>query len=425
MIRYIKSLIDNQLIDWGVAQDFIVLLRVLILLFLLGLIAYMSFWITKKVIIKFIYKFFRRTPMKWDDILAEQDTFNSLAHIIPAVMVKVAAPILFSEFSKLLPFVLKLTDSYLIIVGLMLILSFLKVIEYSLSKSDSFKEKPVNSYFQLVRIILYLATAILILSVLLSKSPIYFLSAFGAMTAILLLIFKDTILGLVASVQISSNDMVRVGDWIEMPKFNADGDVIAINLNTVKVQNFDRTITTIPTYYLITDSFKNWRGMVESGGRRIKRAIYINTQSIHFVGPEARERFKKYELISDYMTERQDEIEDFNESKNIDTSILLNGRRMTNIGVFRHYLENYLRKHPKISQDMTLLVRQLSIGDNGVPIEIYCFTNTTKWTEYETIQADVFDHVLSAVEFFGLEIFQHPSGKDISNAIDNLKTLTD
>ena len=423
MLQQIKNLIDNLLVDWGVALNIIIYLRVLILLIVMILIAYIAFWITKKIIINYIYKFIRRTPMKWDDIFADHKTFDSVAHIVPAVIVKVIAPVLFSDFSRLLPFVLKITNSYLVIVGLMLVLSFLKVIEFVLSKSDSFKEKPINSYFQVIRIILYLATGILILSVLLTKSPLYFLSAFGAMTAILLLIFKDTILGLVASVQMSSNDMVRVGDWIEMPKFNADGDVIAINLNTVKVQNFDRTITTIPTYYFITDSFKNWRGMVESGGRRIKRSVYINTQSIHFVGTEARERYKKYELISDYITERQNEIEEFNESKDIDTSILINGRRMTNIGVFRHYLESYLRKHPRISQNMTLLVRQLAIGDSGVPVEIYCFTNTTKWTEYESIQADVFDHVLSAAEFFELEIFQNPSGKDISNAIDNLKGL--
>lgn len=423
MLQQIKNLIDNLLIDWGVALNIIIYLRVVILLVVMVLIAYLAFWITKKIIINYIYKLFRLTPMRWDDIFADHKTFDSVAHIVPAVIVKVIAPVLFSDFSRLLPFVLKITNSYLVIVGLMLILSFLKVIEFALSKSDSFKEKPINSYFQVIRIILYLATGILILSVLLTKSPLYFLSAFGAMTAILLLIFKDTILGLVASVQISSNDMVRVGDWIEMPKFNADGDVIAINLNTVKVQNFDRTITTIPTYYFISDSFKNWRGMVESGGRRIKRSIYINTQSIHFVSPEARERYKKYELISDYISERQIEIEKFNESKDIDTSILINGRRMTNIGVFRHYLESYLRKHPRINQNMTLLVRQLAIGDSGVPVEIYCFTNTTKWTEYESIQADVFDHVLSAVEFFGLEIFQNPSGKDISNAIDSLKGL--
>ena len=424
-MQYIKNMIDSLLNNWGVSHEIIIHLRLLILLVILILLSYLAFWITKKVVINYIYKIIRHTPVKWDDILADQHTFNGLAHIIPAVIVKVAAPVVFSDHSGFLPFVYKLTDSYLVIVGLILILSFLKVIEFSLSKTAAFREKPITSYFQLIRIILYLATGILILSILLAKSPLYFLSAFGAMTAILLLIFKDTILGLVASVQISSNDMVRVGDWIEMPKFNADGDVLAINLNTVKVQNFDRTITTIPTYYFISDSFKNWRGMVESGGRRIKRAIYINAQSIRFVDPDTRERYKKFNLLTEYINKRQKEIEEYNANNNIDTSILINGRRMTNIGVFRHYVENYLKNHPRISKEMTLMVRQLAIEDRGVPIEIYCFTNTTKWTEYESIQADVFDHVLSAAGFFDLEIFQQPSGKDISNAIDNLRRLAD
>lgn len=419
MIQNFKDIVDNSLTNWGVSENFIVYLRVLILLAILFVIAYAIFWLTKKVIIGNIYKFIKRTPMKWDDILVEHDSFNSLAHIIPAMLVRSMAPVVFSNFPSLLPWVLKVTDSYLVIVGFMLIFSFLKVFEISLSKSDAFKDKPISSYFQVIRIILYLVVGVLVLSIMLVKSPLYFLSAFGAMTAILLLIFKDTILGLVASVQISSNDMVRVGDWIEMPKFNADGDVLAINLNTVKVQNFDRTITSVPTFYFISDSFKNWRGMVESGGRRIKRSIFINTQSIHFVGEEERERYKKFDLISDYITERQKEIEEFNAQQNIDTSVLINGRRMTNLGVFREYLQSYLRNHPRISSSMTLMVRQLAVEDSGVPVEIYCFTDTTVWTQYESIQADVFDHVFSSVEFFGLEIFQHPTGKDISNAIDN------
>ncbi len=333
------------------------------------------------------------------------------------MLVRYFAELILKDFENLLPLVLKLTDSYLILAGTMIIMAFLKTAEYSLSKSAVFIDKPLASYFQLLRMIIYIATGILILSVLLGKSPIYFLSAFGAMTAIILLIFKDTILGLVASIQISSNDMVRVGDWVEMPKFNADGDVIAINLNTVKVKNWDKTITTIPTFYFITDSFKNWRGMQESGGRRIKRSLSINISSIRFVDVETREKYKKYYLIGDYITERQKEIEEFNTEHNFDTDILINGRRMTNIGVFRIYVESYLLIHPKIRKDMTLLVRQLSIEDQGVPLEIYCFTNTVAWAEYETIQADLFDHLLAAASYFGLEIFQQPSGHDIREVI--------
>lgn len=280
-----------------------------------------------------------------------------------------------------------------------------------------FADKPIASYFQLIRIIIYIGTGILVLSVLLGKSPLYFLSAFGAMTAIILLIFKDTILGLVASVQISSNDMVRVGDWVEMPKFNADGDVIAINLNTVKVRNWDKTVTTVPTYFFITDSFKNWRGMQESGGRRIKRALNINVRTIRFVDPETRERYKKIYLIRDFVTRRQEDIEKYNAEHNLDTSVLINGRRMTNIGVFRHYVEAYLKNHKRIRQDMTLLVRQLPLGAEGVPIEVYCFTNTTAWAEFEEIQSDIFDHLLSAAASFDLEIYQQPSGSDITTAL--------
>ncbi|MBE0655766.1 MAG: mechanosensitive ion channel family protein [Bacteroidales bacterium] len=315
-----------------------------------------------------------------------------------------------------------MTDIYLMIASFTIVLAFLQVVEFGLTKHPTFKDKPLMSYFQLIRIILYIVVFILVLSVLLNKSPIYFLSAFGAMTAIILLIFKDTILGLVASVQISSNDMVRVGDWVEMPRFNADGDVMAINLNTVKVQNFDKTITTIPTYYFITDSFKNWRGMEETGGRRIKRSVLINTQTVKFIDPETRESYKKYHLISEYIVERQKEIEDYNTKANIDASVLINGRRMTNLGVFRKYIENYLRSNPHIRQDMMIMVRQLAVEERGVPMEIYCFTNTTAWVAYEAIQGDVFDHMLAAAAYFDLEIFQQPTGKDISSSIVKLNS---
>lgn len=416
---YIENWIEQLLINSGVSEEIAVYLRLLILLVGLVIVAGVAYGITKKIIVTYVYKIIRKSPITWDDVLADRQVFNNVAHIVPALFVREFAQSIFLDFAYLLPLIIKLTDIYLLIVGMTIVLSFLKVAEYALSKSDAFQDKPLNSYAQLLRLILYIAIGILILSILLGKSPIYFLSAFGAMTAILLLVFKDTILGLVASVQMSSNDMVRIGDWIEMPKFNADGDVIAINLNTVKVQNWDKTITTIPTYYFITDSFKNWRGMKESGGRRIKRAVYINSRSIHFVDPETREQYKNYTLLTDYLNNRQRQIEEFNSLNNIDTSELINGRRMTNLGVFRKYLELYLRSHPKIKQDMTIMVRQLSIEDKGIPIEIYCFTQTTAWLEYEDIQADVFDHLLAGASYFGLEIFQKPSGADISKATKN------
>lgn len=417
---YIENWIEALLVDYGIADEVAIYWRLGIMLAVMGLISFSAYLVTKKIIVYYIYKFVKQSEATWDDVLADKGVLNKLAHIVPALVVRVTAPVIFLDFEEALPHVIRFTDAYLIAVGLSVVLALTRVAEHWAHHSKAFKDQPLTSYFQLSRIILYIVAGILILSVLLGRSPIYFLGAFGTLSAILLLVFKDTILGLVASVQIAANDMVRIGDWVEMPKFNADGDVIAINLNTVKVQNFDRTITTIPTYFFITDSFKNWRGMQESGGRRIKRSIYVNVDTVKFVDPETREHYKKFYLIKDYVVQRQQEIEEFNRSYNIDTTELINGRRMTNLGVFRRYIDSYLRNHPRIHKEMTIMVRQLSIDDKGVPLEIYCFTNTTVWGDYETIQADIFDHLLAAAGFFDLEIFQQPSGRDISKGVQAL-----
>ncbi len=409
--------VERLLHGAGVAEAWLPYLRLLIFIAVLVVLAVTGYFLTKRILLHYLYKIFRKSPIRWDDLLAEHRTFDNLAHIVPALLVRSLAPVLFADFAAGIPLVIKLTDSYLLIVGMTLVLALLKVGELSLGTLDSFRDKPLSSYFQLVRIILYIVTLVLVLSILLEKSPLYFLSAFGAMTAILLLIFKDTILGLVASVQISANDMVRVGDWVEMPKFHADGDVIAINLHTVKVQNWDKTITSIPTYHFITDSFKNWRGMVQSGGRRIKRSFYIHTHSIRFLSSERRDTFKSYQLIRDFLEKRQQEITTYNQAHGVDTSVLINGRRMTNLGVFRKYVEAYLRHHPAIRQDMTVMVRQLAPESRGIPLEIYCFTNTTSWLEYETIQADIFDHLFAAIPFFDLDVFQETGGRDVADLV--------
>lgn len=406
--------VETLLVGLGAGESFAIFLRLVIFILVLFLISLATFWITRQVIIHYLYRFFKRSTWKWDDLLADNKVFNNLAHIVPAIFVRIMAPVVFSDFQQALPFVIKLTDSYLIIVGLTIVTAFLKVIQLGFSSHPAFKDKPLASYFQLVRIVLYIIVFILVLSVMLERSPIYFLSAFGAMTAIILLIFKDTILGLVASVQISANDMVKVGDWVEMPKFNADGDVLDINLNTVKVQNWDKTITTIPTYFFVTDSFRNWRGMVQSGGRRIKRSLFIDVHSVRFVDPAKREELKKIYLIKEYVSARQQEIEAHNMQFDFDPSVLVNGRRMTNLGVFRMYVESYLRRHPRIRQDMIIMVRQLATESKGIPMEVYCFTDTTAWIDYESIQADVFDHLFATAVFFDLDVFQEPSGKDIS-----------
>ncbi len=416
---WIENWIEGLLMNGGIGEKPAEILRMLILFFVLISVSVLLYFLFKTVVVNLLYKLFKSTPFKWDDALADRHALNNLAHIVPAIIIQLFSPEVFHDYPRILPFIVKLTDSYIVIACMTVILAFMKILENALTRHKDFKDKPLMSYFQLLRIILYIVVLILILSTLLNKTPVYLLSAFGAMTAVLLLVFKDTILGLVASVQISANDMVRVGDWVEMPKYNTDGDVIAINLNTVKVRNWDKTITTIPTYYFITDGVKNWRGMVETGGRRIKRSILIDSQTVKFVDPEMREKFKKIHLITDYINERQKEIDEYNKREGIDVSVLINGRRMTNIGVFRKYIDFYLKNHPNINKDMTIIVRQLAIEDKGIPLEIYCFTSTTKWMDYESIQSDIFDHLLSAASYFNLGIFQQPSGKDISSSIDN------
>lgn len=370
---------------------------------------------------KFVGAFIRKTPTKWDDYLIKHKLFRTLALLVAVIILNATVSKIFEDFPLWEDFIQKLVDMYFLYVIVRIIVTFLKGSEDFLSESEMFVEKPIASYFQLGRILLYIGGFILALSILLGKSPLVFIGAFGAFAAVLLLVFKDTILGLVASVQISANDMVRVGDWVEMPKYDADGDVVAINLNTVKVVNWDKTITTVPTHYFITDSFKNWRGMQESGGRRIKRTLHINMGTVRFVDTQLRENFQKFHLIGDYISERQVEIESFNTKHSLDTTTLINGRRMTNIGVFRKYIQTYLEKHPGINQDMTLLVRQMESTQYGVPIEIYCFTSSVKWADYEMVQSDIFDHLFASASLFGLEIFQSPSGSDITKAARDLK----
>ncbi|MCO6498438.1 MAG: mechanosensitive ion channel [Chitinophagaceae bacterium] len=411
-MKEIKIRFEEFLNGLNLSPDLVPFLVFIGLLAIAIILLFTSVFILRWVLRKVGRPLVRRTKTGWDDLLVEHNFFKAVAFVIAAFILKAAVPVLFEDWPKTLAFFKRIVDIYIVFVFINLIVVLLRVTEEHLSKSELFVEKPLASYFQVFRIILYIIAFILALSIILDKSPIYLLGAFGAMTAVLLLIFKDTILGLVASVQISANDMVRIGDWIEMPKFNIDGDVIAINLNTVKVQNFDKTISTVPTYYFVTESFKNWRGMQQSGGRRIKRNVLINIDSVHFLTPEMIDRFKKIELVAEYLTERQKEIDEYNASHDINTDIFVNGRRMTNIGVFRMYVENYLKNHPGINNQLTLKVRQLSSSEFGLPLEVYCFTSSIEWSKYEDIQSDIFDHILAAASYFNISIFQSPSGTD-------------
>ncbi|MEO6819328.1 MAG: mechanosensitive ion channel domain-containing protein, partial [Ginsengibacter sp.] len=416
-MKELKRQFENFLHNQHISDAVIPFLVFLVLLVIAGIILFLSVFLTKKFLDNVVGRIFRKTKGKWDDLLIKHNLFSAVGYLVSVIVLKVAIPVLFENSPKTLDFIGRLLDVYLVFVVIKILIVFLKATEEHLSTSQIFIEKPIASYFQLMRIILYIIAGILALSILLNKTPLYFLGAFGAMTAVILLIFKDTILGLVASVQISANDMVRVGDWVEMPKYNADGDVLAINLNTVKVSNWDKTITTIPTYFFITESFKNWRGMQMSGGRRIKRTLQISIGSIKFVDEKMRERFKGIDIIRESITKRQAGIEQYNKENKVNTDVLINGVRMTNVGVFRLYVEKYIENHPGINKEMTMLVRQQTPGEHGLPIEIYCFTNTVKWAEYENIQSDIFDHLVAAVTYFDLTIFQSPTGKDFKDLV--------
>ena len=350
--------------------------------------------------------------------LLENKVFDRLAHLAPALVVQATAVYVFEDFQDFIPFVIRMADAYMIAVALMVVISIFNTLDHYFKQSESLRDKPIDSYFQLARMVAYFVGGVLVVARVFDKDPQGILTAMGALTAVSMLVFKDTILGFVASIQLSANDMVRVGDWVSMPKYGADGDVIKITLNTVKVQNWDKTISTIPTYSFISDSFKNWRGMAEAGGRRIKRSIVMKSGSVKFCTEEMVSRFKNYALLKEYLHDRVEEIESYNANNQINKNYLINGRHLTNIGVFRAYAEAYVSSLDVIHPDLTLMVFQTEGNEFGVPIQVYCFTKTTDWGEYENIQSDIFDHLYAVVPEFGLEVFQHPSGGDFNKRVN-------
>ncbi|MEL7296150.1 MAG: mechanosensitive ion channel domain-containing protein [Pseudomonadota bacterium] len=356
----------------------------------------------------------RQTASRWDDALVEQGVFGRLAHVLTAAAAYFGIGLVPDLSESLQTIVRNVAVAYGILAIIRTLSATLSAVNAMYESGGHAVERPIKGYIQVTKLVLYCLGAILVVSALIDKSPVILLSGFGAMTAVLLLVFKDTILSLVASVQLSSLDMIRVGDWIEMPQFNADGDVIDVALHTVRVQNWDKTITTIPTHTLIAESFMNWRGMQQSGGRRIKRSLRIDMRTVRFLTDEEIVRFKRFALLKDYIVGKREALQAYNDALPDETAADVNMRRLTNLGTLRAYLINYLRHHPRIHKDMTLLVRQLQPGADGLPIEIYCFTATTAWAEYERIQADVFDHLLAIRPEFGLGVFQGPSGADVA-----------
>ena len=359
--------------------------------------------------------FAKRTSATWDDALVEHNVIGRLVQVIPALIIFVGLPFVAGMPDSLLVLVRNVTMGYMVLMLTLTLTSMLSAANAIYSKLPVSRERPLKGFVQLLQIVVWIFGAVLVVSVVVDRSPLILLSGFGAMTAILLLVFKDTILSLVASVQLTAQDMVRVGDWIEMPQFGADGDVVDVQLHTVKVQNWDKTITTIPTHRLITDSFKNWRGMSQAGARRIKRAIHVDVSTIRMQTEQEVERFKRFALLQTYVANKEQELRDYNDGLDVEVEAEVNQRRLTNIGTFRAYAYNYLKNHPRIAQDKTLLVRQLAPGPEGLPLEIYCFTNTTVWADYEDIQSDLFDHLLAIIPEFGLRLFQKPAGSDLLN----------
>ena len=412
-----KEYVLDVLIGYGMKGEIANYLFYALLVAFVALISFTANLITKKVILRILAHYIRNNRFKWDTIMLERRVFQRMSHIVPAIIIYGFASVFPEDVEAKIYIGVTV---YIMAMAMLIISSFLDSVNDIYNNFEVSKTRPIKGYIQVVKIFVFVIGGILIIAEVIGQNPLVLLGCIGALSAVLLLIFQDSILGLVAGIQLSSNDMVRVGDWIEMSNYGADGYVIDISLNTVKVQNFDKTITTIPTYKLVSDSFKNWRGMVETGGRRIKRSIFIDTSSISFCSDEMIKEFKKIHYLKDYIIKKQKEIEEYNKKNDIDSSIKVNGRRLTNIGVFRAYIDNYLKNHPGLNKEMLQIVRQLTPREYGLPIEIYVFTKTTKWVEYEGIQSDIFDHILAVVPEFGLKVFQNPTGYDFRSFNNNV-----
>jgi len=422
MFDYLDEIITQWLLKTALPESLALKISNLIILGAMLLLGVAMYFLLKYIALRIVKTVAKRTSSKWDDILVEQKFFQRLILLIPAMMVYNLGPSAVADVEGLGRIVELSLQIYMLFVFAAIIIAFLNSVHEIYLQYDISKLKPIKGYLQVVKIVLYIIVAILVISMLVGTSPWPILTGMGAISAILLLIFKDTILGLVGSIQLSALDMVRPGDWIEMPKYQADGSVIDMNLTTVKVRNWDMTITTIPTYALISESFRNWRGMEESGGRRIKRSIQINMNSVKFCTPEMLERFRKIHRITDYIDRKEKELQEYNTRNNVDSSVLVNGRRQTNLGVFRAYVKEYLKHLPRVNTEMIMLVRQLQPTENGIPLEIYVFSADKAWAMYEDLQSDIFDHILAAIPQFDLEVFQNPTGADFRKLAENQRS---
>ena len=384
----------------------------------LSLTSWLGYLATRRIVLRMILKIVKRTRATWDDQLIESKMLDKLSYITPAWIVLSGVGFV-PGLPQLVIQVVEQVALACMALSVGLAVSALLTAANAIYEQDypQARAKPIKGYVQILQIAVFAILAIVVTAILLDQDFTVFLGGVGAMSAVLLLVFRDTILSLVASLQITSNDMIRVGDWVEMPQFNADGDVIDVALHTVKIQNWDKTITTIPTHKFIEGSFRNWRGMQNSGGRRIKRAIFIDLNSVKFLTDKEIAHLSKYEFLQDYMAGKNEELATQSDRQSGGASVIPNLRKLTNVGTFRAYVLHYLRKNGRIHQDMTLLVRQLASGSQGLPLEIYCFASDTRWAVYEDIQSDIFDHLIAILPEFALRVFQEPSGNDVQDLL--------
>ena len=413
MLMTLFELIDRWLIACGLSASKADQLDQFILFALLLLIAFGVDFICRFILLHIVSALVKRTRVTWDDILFDRSVLIHLSRMVAPLVLSLTIPMAFAgveSFGLLL--ISRLCNVLILITFLNFINALLKAIYTVYNSKEQFRDRPLKGLLQTAQVALWFIGGIVIIATLLGKSPLSLLAGLGASAAILMLVFKDSIMGVVSGVQLSANDMLKVGDWIAMPKYGADGTVIEVTLNTVKVRNWDNTITTIPPYLLVSDSFQNWRGMQESGGRRVKRSVNIDMNSVRFCTPEMLDKYRKIKLLADYIDQTEKVIKEDKEAQQIDNSVLVNGRRQTNLGVFRAYLNAYLHNLPTVNDEMTILVRHLQPTDRGIPVELYFFTRTTDWAPYEQIQADVFDHLLAIVPEFDLRVFQSPTGAD-------------
>ena len=398
----------------GMREGFAELMEVFTYILIIFSLTVLLWFISRRILRSFFYKVSKNTKSKFDDFLLKNKVPSIIACFPPILLLFFSLDDILSKYPNILEFIEILLEVLGTLISIVFVKRLLNSIKDYLKTLSNFRDKPIDSYIQVIMIFIWFFGIMVIFSIISGKDIGTFLATLGALSAVILLIFKDTILGFVASIQVTVNDIVRIGDWITMKSYYADGDVIEINLSTVKVQNFDKTITSIPTYKLVSDSFINWRGMSESGGRRIKRSILIKVSSIKFLDDEQLTKLKQIERISSFITKRKEEIEKENKDKGVNKKLLLNGRNMTNIGLYRRYALAYLKDHPQISQDLTVMVRQLAPSPEGVPLEIYVFVKDKVWVNYEKIMSDIFDHLLAAIPTFDLECFEYTSEKSFN-----------